>query len=69
MREQVGNLTRPLRRQAGENVFQIGIWIMAVEPCRLDQTHDRRRTLAAAQRACKQPVRAPQSPRPYLVVG
>lgn len=34
---------------------------------RLDQAHDGRGTLSTAQRACKQPVGAPQCPGPYLV--
>lgn len=48
MRQQLPNLTRPLRRQASKNVLQISIRIMPVELGRLDQAHQRRRTLTAA---------------------
>ena len=41
---------------------------MPVEPPRLDQTHDRRYPLAAAQRSYKEPVLASQRPRPDLVL-
>lgn len=53
MRQQLRNVTRPLRRQAREDVLQISIRIMPVEPSRLDQAHDRRHPFAAAQRTCK----------------
>lgn len=49
MRQQLIDFTRPLRRQARENVFQICIGIMTIDPRRLDQAHDRRRPFAAAQ--------------------
>lgn len=49
MRQKVTDFTRPLRRQAREDVLQISIRIMPVEPRRLDQTHDRRRAFTAAQ--------------------
>lgn len=48
MRQKLGDLARPLRRQARENVLQVSIRIMPIEPRRLDQTHDRRRTFTAA---------------------
>lgn len=48
MRQQLINFTRPLRWQARENIFQIHIRIMAVEPRRLDQAHDRRPPFSAA---------------------
>lgn len=38
----------PLRRQARKNILQIRIRIMAIEPSRLDQSHDRHRPFAAA---------------------
>lgn len=41
---------------------------MPVDARRLDQTHDRRRPLAAAQRSRKQPVRTPKRPRPDQVL-
>ena len=49
MRQQLIDFTRPLRRQARENILQIGIRIMSVQPRRLDQTHDRRRPFSTAQ--------------------
>ena len=48
MRQQLRNLTRPLRRQASQNVLQISIRIMPVHARRLDQAHDRRCPFAAA---------------------
>jgi hypothetical protein len=48
MRQQLVNFTRPLRRQAREDVLQIGVRIMPIQPCRLDQAHDRRRPFPAA---------------------
>lgn len=41
---------------------------MPIEPCRLDQTHDRSRAFSAAQGACEQPVRAPNCPRSDLIL-
>ena len=49
MRQQFGNLTRTLRRQARENVLQIGVRIMTIQPRRLDQVHDRRSPFSAAK--------------------
>ena len=63
MRQQLRNLTRRLSRQASENVLQISIRIMPIEPCRLDQTHDRSRTFSAAQRARENPVLASSAHR------
>lgn len=39
MWQQLPNFTRPLRRQASEDVLQINIRIVPVELDRLDQTH------------------------------
>jgi hypothetical protein len=69
MRQQLRNITRPLRRQAREDVLQISIRIMPIEPRRLDQAHDRRRPFAAAQRTCKEPVFTTQRLRSDLVVA
>ena len=63
MRQQLIDFTRPLRRQSRENVLQIGIRIMTIDPRRLDLAHDRRRPFAAAQRPSKQPVRPPKRTR------
>lgn len=41
MRQQLITLTRPLRRQPRENVLQISIRFMPIQPRSLDQTHDR----------------------------
>lgn len=41
MRQHLVNLTRPLRRPSRENVLQIGIRIMAIQPRTLDQAHER----------------------------
>ena len=48
MRQQLADLARPLRRQSREYIFQIGIRVVTVEACRLDQAHNRRRPFAAA---------------------
>ena len=62
------NLTGPLRRQPRERVLEISIRIMPVDARWLDQAHDRRRPLAAAQRPGKQSVRSPKRPRPDQVL-
>lgn len=49
MRQQLADLTRPLRRQACQHVLEIGIRIMPVHAGRLDQAHDCCRAFAAAQ--------------------
>lgn len=49
MRQQLADLTRPLRRQPRQHILQIGIRVMPIHPGRLDQAHDRRRPLATAQ--------------------
>ncbi len=56
MRQQLGDVTCTLCWQSSHSVFQVSIWIMPVEPRRLDQTHDRGRSFAAAQRSGKQPI-------------
>ncbi len=58
MRQQLPDPTLGLSRQAGEDVLQIGEGLVPVEARRLDQAHDRRRPLAGAQRAGKEPVLA-----------
>ena len=57
-----------LRWQARKHVLHIGIRIMPIEPCRLDQAHDGGRALAPAQRAREQPVRTPDRPGADLVL-
>lgn len=62
MRQQLANITRPLRRQPRQHILQIGVQVMPIHPSRLDQTHDRRRPLATAQRPGKQSVSSVQVP-------
>ena len=56
MRQQLVNPAVHVRRQPREHIFQVRMWVMPVELGRLNQTHGRRRSLPAAQRARKQPV-------------
>lgn len=58
MGQQLPDPTLRLRRQAGEDVLQIGEGLMPIQACRLDQAHDRRGPLARAQRTRKEPVLA-----------
>ncbi|RMO09379.1 hypothetical protein ALQ47_101005 [Pseudomonas cichorii] len=75
MRQQLIDFTRALRRQAREDILQIRVRIMTIQPRRLDQTHDHRRPFTAEQRPCKEPVLAPKSPwsdlvlRPIIING
>ena len=46
--KQSTNLTCTLGRQTRENVLQVGVWIMTIQPRRLEQAHDRCRPLASA---------------------
>jgi hypothetical protein len=68
MWQQLSDLTRPLRRQTRENVFQVSIWVMPVELRRLDQAPQRRRAFAAAQQSCEEPILASKSPWPDLLL-
>ncbi len=54
MRQQLANLTNPVRRQALAHIEQV----QPIELCRLNQAHDGARTLACQQPAPKQPVLA-----------
>ena len=67
MRQQCRDLTRPLRRQPRQHIFEIGIRIVPIHARRLDQAHDRRRPFAAAKRSGKQPIRTAKRPRSDLV--
>ncbi len=49
MRQQLADHAVALRRQAGQHIIEIGIRIMPVELCTLNQTHDGRTTLARTQ--------------------
>ncbi len=68
MRQQLPGFTGPLCRQPHQHIFEIGIRIMPIHARRLDQTHDCRSPLTAAQRPGKQPVRASERPWRYLVL-
>ncbi len=57
-----------LRRQSREDVLQIRVRVVSVEPCRLDQTYDHCGLLTRTQAAGKQPVQAPHGHRPNLVL-
>ncbi len=48
VRQQLGNLTRPLCRQMCKHILKISIQIMPVELRRLDQAHNRRRAFTTA---------------------
>ncbi len=48
MRQQLCNLTCPLRRQARQHILQVGLGIVPIVPGRLNQTHDRSGAFAAA---------------------
>jgi len=68
MRQQLSDPTLRLSRQAGEDILQVGIGLVAVEARRLDQAHDRSRALAGAQRTRKELVLAADGNRPDLVL-
>lgn len=61
------DVARPLRRQAREQVIQISIWIIPIQSRRLNQTRDRRRPFATAQRSGEEPVIASKSLWPDLI--
>lgn len=69
MRQQGLDLARPLSRQSCQHVLEVGIRIVSIHARGLNQAHDRRRTLATAQRPGKQPIGTSKCPRSYLVVG
>jgi len=48
MEQQLPDPTLRLRRQAGEDVLQIGVGLVPIEARRLDQADDRRRPFAGA---------------------
>lgn len=56
MRQQFTVAAGRLRGQAFEHVTQLGIRVMPVHACRVDQAHDRGGALARAQAASEQPV-------------
>lgn len=68
MRQQFVNAAGRLRGQALEDVAQIGVGIVAIEPRRVHKAHDGRSPLAGTQAAGEQPVIAPDGDRPDLVL-
>ena len=54
--QQIFDVAIGMRGQSGQNIFEVLVGVVAVELCRLDQTHDGSRSLACAQRAGKKPV-------------
>jgi len=58
VRQQLPDPTLRLRRQAGEDILQIGEGLVPVETRRLDQAHDRRSPFAGTERAGEEPVLA-----------
>lgn len=66
MWQQLVDCAGTLGRQALENVFQVGIGVMAIELCGLDQARDRGGALASGKRSGVQPVLASCRPGPDL---
>src|SRR4051812_5702891 len=67
MRQEVLNAAGRLGRQPLENVLEVRVGVMAVDPRRVDQAHDRGGTLAGAQGTREQPVGSSESNRTNLV--
>ena len=63
MRQQFADAARALGGQPFEDVFEVSIGIVAIEPGRLNQAHDCGGTLSRPQRSRKQPIRAAQCDR------
>src|ERR1019366_1133591 len=57
-----------LRRQAREDVLEVGPGFVPVELCRLQQAHHDSRPLAGQLTADEEPVAATKSPRPNSVL-
>ena len=68
MGQQLTDVAYSLCQQSRQHILEIGIWIVPIQSRRLDQTHDRRCSFAAAKRPGKQPVRPPKRPRPDQVL-
>ncbi len=67
MRQQLVDHAGALRWQPCQHIFQISVRIMPIELGTLNQTHDRRTTLARPQRTGEQPVVAPDGNRTNLI--
>jgi hypothetical protein len=56
MRQQLADAAGLLRGQPLEHVAQVCVWVVAVQPRRVHQAHDRSGTLSRTQAASEQPV-------------
>lgn len=56
MRQQLVDATGRLRGQAFEHVAQVGVGVMPIHSCRVDQAHDRSGPLPRTQAASEQSV-------------
>lgn len=68
MRQQLVDATGGVRRQAIQHVLEVGVWVMPVDACRVQQTHDGGRSLARPQAAGEQPIRSADRDRADLVL-
>lgn len=68
MRQQLIDVTGLVGWQASEYVLQIGVGVVAIELCRLDQARNRCGALASQQGACEQLVLPASSPGPDLLL-
>ena len=68
MGQKLLNVSRFVRRKASQNVFKISIRVVPVELGRLDQAHDRGRSLPSHQRPGEEPILAPGRPRADLLL-
>ena len=68
MRQQLFDATGRMRGQALQNVLEVSVGIVPIEPCRVHQAHHRSGALARTQRACEEPVVAPDGNRTDLVL-
>lgn len=68
MRQQFFNPAGLVRGQPGKHIFEIGVRVLPVHACRLDQAHDGSCPLARAQAAGKQPVVSSDGDGPDLVL-
>lgn len=64
MRQEVVDLAGRLRRQALQHVLEVGVGLVPIDPRRVQQAHDGRRSLPGAQAAGEEPVRSPERDRP-----
>src|SRR5664280_3930610 len=67
--QQLLDPTVQLRRQAREDVFQVGPRVVPVELGRLQQAHHHSGPLAGQLTADEQPIAPPEGPRPYSVLA